>query len=505
MSIENMNLDIFIEVGHLYDIYYIYIGTIHNKFNIYIEIENSHDAKKVEYTKLMYRFKLIENNKKINFSTLPDNIKDFILAYKKIINKLKLIVDILNEKDTVVYDTSNHIEMALIDYIQGLFPNHIFFNTCNPFTNRERNEKLCTSFIKNNYSNKLDNLIYKNTIIKDYKEKSKVFQGTIQGLETVYKDNYDFRIDSFDKNLLKFTIKFPKLTIKNKKKHEHKLYNLFTSFYLDVTKDTIKPKITGFRTKYSIREFKKEYCHSHLSGNILVSSLEHILDNPYQQIIQETGFCLGSGPFTTLLYSLSRDFDIDKFVLFLHYLKGFLSWESLQGGPYKYITSIIKYTKLKNHNVESIPNDEDIFKKLDLKNNLKFNKNKFEYKPNKNVIKQTTDYFKNSNLFRPVFVCATDHNGNYYNLTNYSSISHADKTKAQEINNKKIKITEFQDEPVYLELIDEETNDNLEITLKKGFYEKVTETINNIKTKKDYTNYIARRKSKINSFINSIK
>ena len=496
-----MNISIFLKQIN-YDIYYVYIGNIQDRYNIYIAIHYHNDT--IDYVRLEYFFEPIEANKKINLSTLPDNVETLILEYKEIIYKLQLIIDILNKNNQVVIKEGNITRYKTInDYMESLFPTMLFNTTTIPFSTIASNNDSCDLFIKDNYNNKLTDFIYKNIIIKNYKEKSKLFQTIIQGLEITYKNNYDVYIDN--KNILKFTIKFPELTIKNKKKHEHKLYDLFVSFYIDINIDRILNKITGFRTKYSIREFKQGYCHSHLNGNILLSNLPIILDNPNRQIIQETLFCLGAGPFATLLHSTSRNFDIDKFVLFLHYLKGFLSWESLSGGPYKYISNIIKYTKLKNHNIGSIPIDDTLFTLLSLKNSLKFNKNKFEYKPNKNTIEQLTNYFKGFNGYTTEFLCGTNHDGDYYNINSHYNISDIDKRNAQEINNKKIKITEFQDKPVYLELIDEETNDNLEITLKKGFYEKITERINRIKTKKDYTNYIARRKSKINSFVNSIK
>lgn len=459
---------------------------------------------------------------KTNSLDLP--VKHFIKKFKNIINKTRIIIDLLNNKDEFYYidenhnliDTNSFSESFYLDLLLERLNNlrsYIYYNDVSEESTNFDNISLdnITNFNKSlnlllevNFNTNFRNVIY-SKIISNKIINSDFYKSIDNSLSIIYKDNYEIKVK--ENSIIEIIILFPEILIKNKKGHEHKIYNLFVTFSISINSKKIITDLYGFRTKYHVTEINNRYEHSHLPDfNSLVKSIyNNTRDLPENIDILKQRFCLGAGPFGTLFnHQKVRTIDIDRFMLFLQYLKDYVSWESLSGGPYKYINAFNKFQKLKNHNISgNISINFNNYKHFNFNKNLKFINNKWVYKPDNSTKQHLIELYKNSLNH----VCAVDENENYYDIFNEVDDFIDDNVlrKIELINSSKIKMFNFKGKDIYLEITAEEIKNNYNLTLKKGFYESVTKQINGIKREKDYTNYITKRKSKINNFINSIK
>ena len=118
-------------------------------------------------------------------------------------------------------------------------------------------------------------------------------------------------------------IHFPELTVGNRNRRTHKMTDMWIKVQLSpFLNDTVSGHFfTGMRTSFTLADFSSGYNFSHLSGS--------------PTLFDWAGFCLGETHFSTLCRSLSVEFNPNFFGLFCYQLEGYLSWESLEGGPYK--------------------------------------------------------------------------------------------------------------------------------------------------------------------------
>lgn len=125
-------------------------------------------------------------------------------------------------------------------------------------------------------------------------------------------------------------IHFPKLTLTNRDNKYHTIKNLFVKFSIDIYhKINI---LQGTRTTFHPIEYQKRYRHSHLSIN-------HGLGF--------TSFCLGAdAPISFTKILLEEELTkfnttwTDTFLFFLNQIKAYVSYESLEGGPYIKISAL---------------------------------------------------------------------------------------------------------------------------------------------------------------------
>lgn len=164
----------------------------------------------------------------------------------------------------------------------------------------------------------------------------------------IYDYNYD--IDKEFLSYINIEILHETVVITNQYDIEHTINNLVTKLeikkkynecnsnyvyieYLDID-------LFGKRMTLSDVELKYGYMHSHLSTN---------RPNQYDT------FCLGSTGTNNAIFmsleSLKKDIDIHKINLFLYTLKSFISYESYEGGAYKYIAEVLNngYSKKTQH------------------------------------------------------------------------------------------------------------------------------------------------------------
>jgi len=121
---------------------------------------------------------------------------------------------------------------------------------------------------------------------------------------------------------------YPSLTVKNSRGGKLNMTDMYIKIQLSpLLNDTYQSQLfTGLRTSYTLAEFTSGYNFSHLSSQASTTSFSH--------------FCLGGTPFSTLCRTLAIEFNPHMFGLFLAQLESYLSWESLEGGPYKRMENI---------------------------------------------------------------------------------------------------------------------------------------------------------------------
>ena len=233
-----------------------------------------------------------------------------------------------------------------------------------------------------------------------------IFFQVVNSLNKFYKDKFDIQLPEYfqrdvnDEVVFAQTeisvaviIKFDEINITNSLNHTALLKDMFVKFDIIFNKHGkckfTQPYLYGVRSTMYAYEVYTGYIHSHLG----VRS---------RQLPTFNDFCLGSGPISMVLIELSNydKFKIIKFEGFLYQLKNYLSWESIEGGPYirisqrkkkensnlpfhfntfynrnlsifislfinKYLEQFIKYTKIsflnnkKDIAVDILPSDEE--------------------------------------------------------------------------------------------------------------------------------------------------
>jgi hypothetical protein len=151
-------------------------------------------------------------------------------------------------------------------------------------------------------------------------------------------DNYD-ESEYIIKEMLVINIyvHFPSLVITNSKGYEHPILDLFVKF----TITNINPNndyrcdvyIEGTRSTFSLKEMCNAYVHSHLLGG----------SYSFHQ------FCLGSSSYGMLLTDVRMNPTEETWLMIFMGLENYVSWESLEGGPYRKIHEMT----LPNRNVNS--------------------------------------------------------------------------------------------------------------------------------------------------------
>ena len=148
-------------------------------------------------------------------------------------------------------------------------------------------------------------------------------------------------------------IHYPEITITNSADHKHNIKNLFV--ILRFYQGKLIRDIYGFRTTLSFKEYLIGYKHSHLSSS-----------TDMQKIKQ---FCTGEGSFNeslNMVKATSRNGNLNEvlFESFIYNLKQYVSWESVEGVPYKYMLDIEFSRDNENINYETKLNFTPEFKEI---------------------------------------------------------------------------------------------------------------------------------------------
>lgn len=185
---------------------------------------------------------------------------------------------------------------------------------------------------KNN-ANLID--LYKNTFIKLDKDKyenckARILSVFIPLAQSIYgKGNYTF---SEKHGVITFYLKFPKIIVSNKDKAAKLIRDLCIRFKVSCIGEEplIIESLQGTRATYTKVDWETYYRHSHLEANITS---------------KYTNFCLGESAIVQLTTRLRSKFDESIFEAFLSQLPEHMSYESIEGTPYTYLSNCQNYKK----------------------------------------------------------------------------------------------------------------------------------------------------------------
>lgn len=152
-----------------------------------------------------------------------------------------------------------------------------------------------------------------------------------------YKDT-DYLMSEYDTFIYTFAtiyIYFSEKTVVNENNDRHKIYDGYIRFI-------IKPNMTLYsnpvftRSSLTIRELKAKYIFSHCPSMSLASIIN--LSNSGNTTFLSC--CFGTGPIRTSMSRLYQDSTETNWKLFFNDLNNYFEVESLEGGPYIYMSRI---------------------------------------------------------------------------------------------------------------------------------------------------------------------
>lgn len=170
-------------------------------------------------------------------------------------------------------------------------------------------------------------LLFRN-LIYNYNRKLSILQEFPKVLDKVLPNRWD--MDVKEENIT-FILYYPEIKITNSYKIEHIIKDLYIYLYINIYTLSIYMQLR--RTTLSSKEQSHNYLFSHYSTN---------------KVTERYGkFCYGSdGNFMSMAMNgefqikVFKERDINYFELFLYNLETYLSWESLEGTPYRYINKL---------------------------------------------------------------------------------------------------------------------------------------------------------------------
>ena len=196
--------------------------------------------------------------------------------------------------------------------------------------------------------------------LAEFNEKFKTFLTDPKAIYEIAKDIFGEQY--VDLRILRNTefnifVHFPEVNITNSRRHRHVIKDLYVKINVDLTNVTSKTfsttdqiahiTISGWRGSLSDEEYQSQYSHSHFSGN----GIERWSD-----------FCLGSSDFAMILQTMKFSITPEDWTLLFLSLENYVSWESLEGGPYKMIQSVslrretVNTSNFRNHALELAKN-----------------------------------------------------------------------------------------------------------------------------------------------------
>lgn len=142
----------------------------------------------------------------------------------------------------------------------------------------------------------------------------------------IFNENeYEITIDN---SLINLIIYYPEIKITNSHELEHTLRDIYVKFSFEKYSPRRLYTIAMARTTYTSNEYNKTYIFSHLDTS---NGLTH----------WNGRFCFGSTDLSkTVANCKSPEGNLGKIGQVLMAFKDYLSWESLEGTPYKYISNL---------------------------------------------------------------------------------------------------------------------------------------------------------------------
>lgn len=143
-------------------------------------------------------------------------------------------------------------------------------------------------------------------------------------------------IDNYAGDIL---IHFPEVEISNEEDQSMLLRDLYIC--IPIAGDgTLESHFTLNRGTYTVAELKNNYKHSH--ARPVCRSIEN--NSEYKRGLSEfNSVCLGHGPIISTESTLLTSYDLDIWKLYCIEIDRYVAVESLSGGPYKSMSSIINW------------------------------------------------------------------------------------------------------------------------------------------------------------------
>lgn len=153
--------------------------------------------------------------------------------------------------------------------------------------------------------------------------------------------------DGYIVNKAYLDIRFPEIEMSNKTINKHTIYDLIVrqpilfrsttnTFRFDqrLNTRTLFEQLEGLRMTCTLDEMRASYTHSHLptgtTGYFLNNCNNNNQDTGY--IFQQ--FCTGQGDINITKANLCTEFNEENMELHLYQIQSYISWESIDGGPF---------------------------------------------------------------------------------------------------------------------------------------------------------------------------
>ena len=169
------------------------------------------------------------------------------------------------------------------------------------------------------------------------------FKTAIRVINDIYDNSWDiaFEVTKDLNNKIFLEIKgiyilFPEINITNRDRANHTIKDLLVLIQLYNYNNTALKihSLKGGRLTLSYAEYQSDYFHSHLP--IFKSSISTTMDLPYL-----SNFCTGSGEINIYQSNINGDgFNEERFIRYVMQIMSLVSYESIEGTPYRYIRSI---------------------------------------------------------------------------------------------------------------------------------------------------------------------
>lgn len=169
------------------------------------------------------------------------------------------------------------------------------------------------------------------------------FKTAVRVINDIYDNSWDiaFEVKKDLNNKIFLEIKgiyilFPEINITNRDGERHTIKDLLVliQFHNYCNRLLRIHSLKGGRLTLSYAEYQSDYSHSHLL--ISKSSISTTMDLPYL-----SNFCTGSGEINIYQANINGDgFNEERFIRYAMQIMSLVSYESIEGTPYRYIRSI---------------------------------------------------------------------------------------------------------------------------------------------------------------------
>ena len=177
------------------------------------------------------------------------------------------------------------------------------------------------------------------------------FRSAIRVINDIYDNSWDINFKlAFHNKKLRIEIQgiyvlFPIVNITNRNNRRHTIKDLLVEIriYNNRNQNIRIENLRGGRLTLSYAEYQSDYFHSHLS--ITKSAISRDMILPYMN-----SFCTGSGEINIYQSNINGDgFTEERFMRYAMQILSLVSYESIEGTPYRYMDRIRTHSRSGSH------------------------------------------------------------------------------------------------------------------------------------------------------------